>query len=143
MSDIVVERAKAALQGVTPGPWDTQVHAMPGSTVDEWFVREVTHTPNPNFHRLNVFKVRGASHASRECCWPPTDADAEFIAAARTLVPELIAEVERLREANDTLCAEVEQLRDGCVGVPCQTHDQPLGEKPAVTRDDLLAQGPW
>ncbi|ASZ74453.1 hypothetical protein I5H97_gp079 [Mycobacterium phage Wachhund] len=105
MSD-VVERAKAALEGVTEGPWETSVHAMPGATVDEWYVREITHTFDPNMHRLNVLKVRGATHAARQCCWPPTVADAEFIASARSLVPELIAEVERLR-AQETRIREL------------------------------------
>lgn len=93
----IVARANSALEGTTPGPWETHVHAMPGATVDEWFVREIVQ-PNDEFHPLNVLKVRGARHAGKQCCWPPTDADAEFIAASRTLIPELITEVERLRE---------------------------------------------
>ncbi|AXH69201.1 hypothetical protein SEA_RYADEL_104 [Mycobacterium phage Ryadel] len=117
MSDVVA-RAKAALEGVTEGPWETRVHAMPGATVDEWYVREITHTFDPSMHRLNVLKVRGATHAARQCCWPPTVADAEFIASARSLVPELIAEVElksaqlaEWRAQYDAINAENERLR--------------------------------
>ncbi|UKH48420.1 hypothetical protein SEA_DUPLICITY_53 [Mycobacterium phage Duplicity] len=66
MSD-VAERAKAALEGVTPGPWE----------VRDGFVY-------PLAIRCQLGGLRPR--------------DAEFITAARTLVPELVAEVERLRE---------------------------------------------
>lgn len=92
----VVARATKSLEGITAGPWETRVHAMPGHTIGEWFVREIVQ-PSDDFHDLNVLKVRGARNAAKSCCWPPTQADAEFIAAARTLVPELITEVTRLR----------------------------------------------
>lgn len=95
-SDDIVARAVAALIGTTPGPWETNVHPMPGHTADEWFVLEIVH-PNGEFHPLNVVKVRGARNAAKSCCWPPTQADARFIADARTLIPELISEVNRLR----------------------------------------------
>ncbi|WP_198344273.1 hypothetical protein [Mycobacterium dioxanotrophicus] len=67
MSD-VVERAKAALEGVTPEPWD----------VRDGFIY-------PLAIRCGLGAIR------------PQDAD--FIAAARTLVPELVAELERARRA--------------------------------------------
>ncbi|QBI97429.1 hypothetical protein SEA_FANCYPANTS_93 [Mycobacterium phage Fancypants] len=151
----VVERAKAALEGVTEGPWETSVHAMPGATVDEWYVREITHTFDPNMHRLNVLKVRGATHAARQCCWPPTVADAEFIASARSLVPELIAEVERLRsykslpldmvwqdyyspddvlKIRQPLDAEIEQLRAEVVRLRAQ--ETRIRELCAETEDE-------
>jgi hypothetical protein len=93
----IVDRAKAALKGVTAGPWETHVWPMPGHTIEEWYTREIVH-PNGAFHPLNVLKARHARHADEQCCWPPTEADAEFIAAARTLIPELIEEIERLRK---------------------------------------------
>ena len=65
MSDIT-ERAKEALEGVTPG-WEVR---------DEFIY--------PLSIRCGVGGI-----------WKR---DAEFIAAARTLVPELVAEVERLRD---------------------------------------------
>lgn len=74
------------------------------------------------------------------------------------LVPELVAEVERLREDLSALQRLVRNPRvvaaiatidpNNAVEVevlppPADEGDQPLGEKPAVTRDDILAQGPW
>lgn len=74
MSD-VVERAKAALEGVSRAPWKMGNRTHP----------DVVHTPNG-------------------CLWHPIlgeinhRADGEFIAQARTLVPELVAELERARD---------------------------------------------
>jgi hypothetical protein len=76
MSDIV-DRAKAALEGVTPQPWD----------VRDGFIY-------PLAIRCGLGGIRPR--------------DAEFIAAARTLVPELVAEVEKLRRACETLGGVVE-----------------------------------
>ncbi|WP_185292747.1 hypothetical protein [Mycolicibacterium litorale] len=72
MSGDIVERAKAVLEGVTEGPWEL---------------------------------IGGGEYVTGvSICVAPDDGgvtgpDAEFIAAARTLVPELVAEVERLRAA--------------------------------------------
>ncbi|QDF19803.1 hypothetical protein QEH38_gp71 [Mycobacterium phage LilSpotty] len=74
MSDLT-ERAKAVLEGVTRGPW-----------------------------RVGKRKRAGIVLTPHGCVWHPSRGeinnprDAEFIAAARELVPELVAEVERLRE---------------------------------------------
>lgn len=82
MSDLV-ERAKAALEGVTEGPWETRSDYME--------LTRVVHSGEAEF-------------ALFLCCDCGVEAgagegrDAEFIAAARTLVPELVAEVERLRQ---------------------------------------------
>lgn len=79
MSD-VVERAKAALEGVSRGPWKLGNRTYP----------DVVHSPNG-------------------CLWNPDrgeinhQADGEFVAAARSLVPELVAEVERLRDLRPQL----------------------------------------
>ena len=73
MTDIV-ERAKAALEGVTKGPW-----------------------------KLGNRRYPDVVHSRSGCLWNPSrgevnnPADGEFIAASRDLVPELVAEVERLR----------------------------------------------
>ncbi|AQT25893.1 hypothetical protein SimranZ1_81 [Mycobacterium phage SimranZ1] len=69
MSD-AAERAKAALEGVTEGPW-TWTHGMDARAM----------VLGPDNLRVKLEGYR----------------DAEFIASARSLVPELIAEVERLR----------------------------------------------
>ncbi|MDG5773909.1 hypothetical protein [Mycolicibacterium fortuitum] len=77
MSD-VVQRAKAVLEGITDGPWIAEYSGEQGNCViphDAQSTREAVATTHL-YHQL---------------------ADAEFIAQARTLVPELVAEVERLR----------------------------------------------
>lgn len=83
MSD-VVERARTLLEGVTRGPW--QLELVDGKPVehqhyqydsmDEWY------------------DVDGPNDGWLAHCQDV--ADARFIAAARSLVPELVAEVERL-----------------------------------------------
>lgn len=76
-----MERAKAALEGVTPGPWEL---------------------------------IGGGEYVTGVgvCVAPDdggvTDADARFIAQAHTLMPELVAEVEKLRGACKTLGGVVE-----------------------------------
>lgn len=90
----VVARAKAALEDVTVGPWEVtggvvwcgQVIAVPDPS------DPTGQTPMPELLQEKI-------------CDTAPGADAEFIAAARSLVPELVAEVERLR------MAEVERQR--------------------------------
>lgn len=75
MSDLVA-RAEAALEGVTEGPWHY------------FFAGQCCAQPCiDNGHGLPLHSVE------IEHC------DARFIAAARTLVPELLAEVERWQDA--------------------------------------------
>lgn len=83
MSD-VVERALAALEGVTEGPW--VAHGDPNHHPEdpEWEIE--SHAPQFDDPIGIVFA--GVEQGR---------ADAEFIAAARGLLPELVAEVERLR----------------------------------------------
>lgn len=90
MSDIV-ERTRAAMEGTSPGPWKMGDRRHPDVVI-----------------------------AKNGCLWHPRlgvinhRADGEFIAAARTLVPELVAEIERLRCA---LCDHPtsDHTRFGCV----------------------------
>lgn len=95
----VVERAKAVLEGTTEGAWSV-VYETP----DEIGGGE----PYP-------YAIHGpADHSTLDCDWLSdeykqqygheiteivglSDADAEFIAAARTLVPELVTEIQRLQ----------------------------------------------
>jgi hypothetical protein len=67
VTDVVAE-AKAALEGVTEGPWKLS-------------------EPDGNWIWPHVCNTYGSRHE-----------DAVFIAAARSLIPALVAEVERLRE---------------------------------------------
>jgi hypothetical protein len=80
-SDLIA-RAKAALEGVTLGPWvipldETDAYDVP---VIDSAGRYICHSPDDG--------VRGGFNRP----------DAEFVAAARTLVPALVSEIERLRE---------------------------------------------
>lgn len=99
MSD-VVERAKVALEGVTPGPWvhctaphpEEVSHAewLDGTLIGEGEPLHVitAASPDPKFAYI-VPAVTGDG--------PTSAINAEFIAAAPDLVRELVAEVERLR----------------------------------------------
>jgi len=88
MSD-VRERAKAALEGVTQGPWD--------SVTDDDVVEAACVISLSEAERRDGFGYCVGGDLLNE--------DAMFIAAARTLVPELVAE-------NEQLEAEIERLRD-------------------------------
>lgn len=94
MSGDVVERARSVLDGVTGGPWVWDSHRVP--TLDG-------RGGDPELWMYDV-EVLEASHSGecgcRSACeleLTVSEADARFIAAARMLVPELVAEVERLR----------------------------------------------
>lgn len=97
MSDNLLDRAKASLEGVTEGVW----------TVDP--MRGGHCGVRGGKYQLQVVYARsdweGFGNGSRL-------ADAEFIAAARQLVPELIAEVERLERALEGRVWELERERD-------------------------------
>lgn len=104
MSD-VVERAKAALEGVTPGPWEhrTAPHEADDSSAahEEWLAGTLIRSGEP----LHVL-IAESNQPQFAYIVPavtgdgPTSAtNADFVAAARSLVPELVAEIERLRAA--------------------------------------------
>jgi hypothetical protein len=89
MTDDVVTRAKASLEGVTEGPWEAQ----------EWDSHAngdrgcgiLAGTPGM---RQRGIAYTGLYHWNSQAS---AEADAAFIVAARSLVPELVAEIERLR----------------------------------------------
>lgn len=81
----VVERAKAALEGVTDGPWRTEPSKY---VAGRYLLGRRDHM------EWEVMHATGTVGRSP---------DAEFIAAARSLVPELVAEVERLEEELEVL----------------------------------------
>lgn len=102
MSD-VVERAKAALEGVTPGPWEhrTAPHEADDSSAahEEWLAGTLIRSGEP----LHVL-IAESNQPQFAYIVPavtgdgPTSAtNADFVAAARSLVPELVAEIEKLR----------------------------------------------
>lgn len=86
MSDDLLSRARAALEGVTEGPWESD-----WDPADNWF--SITAVPQEKHGHMYVCPEVTTVEGER--------ADAHFIAAARTLVPELVAEVERLRTQLD------------------------------------------
>jgi hypothetical protein len=105
MTDII-ERATQALDGVTEGPWDDKGTDSEDWSVDypgdcSWcFVGRKNKTP--------VAILIGKGYRSDRMI----DANARFIAASRQLVPDLIAEVQRLR-AELTRRDEADRINEG------------------------------
>lgn len=91
MSD-VVEQAKELLEGVTPGPWEAS-----DEQGDEITVGAGSYLANPGIYNptdlIVAYDVYSDEDREREQRWR----DARFIAAARQLVPDLVAIVEQLR----------------------------------------------
>ena len=77
-----LDEIEARADAATPGAWEWHPYMGSGATLAK---------PNHPFHELNILKTTDD--------WPPVAADAEFIAAARTDVPALLAEVRRLQAA--------------------------------------------
>ncbi|KQH75570.1 hypothetical protein AO501_25165 [Mycobacterium gordonae] len=76
MSDDIIARAEAALEGISPGPWKIRFNG-------HW--AHVVMTPNGCVWNPDTGKVNDRRNG-------------EFIAAARQLVPELVAELKTTRE---------------------------------------------
>lgn len=96
MTDDVVSRAKSALEGVTAGPWKWERSMLSGSE------RGYDEVLWPGPVDCMSYCYGGTSTIDGD----NLDRDREFIAAARTLVPELVAEVECLRAERDELGPE-------------------------------------
>jgi hypothetical protein len=96
MSDDVVVRAKAALEGVPDAPWEAQ----------DWDSHANGDRGCGILAGIGMHQ-RGIAYTGLYHWNPPEEAEATaaFIVAARSLVPALVAEVERLR------MAEVERQR--------------------------------
>lgn len=94
----VVARARAALDGVTEGPWRWEF-TLPRTFDSDQLV-------GPGWDAVLSAGCRGSLHVDA--------ADAEFIAAARSLVPELIAEVVALRERQVMLRDALDEARRVC-----------------------------
>lgn len=99
MSDLVA-KARAALDGVTPGPW-----CVADETVVLTQINEPIETTYDIGYPLAETKRQKSFWTMAN--WPEgePEANARFIAAARSLVPEMADEIARLR-------AEVERLRE-------------------------------
>lgn len=98
MSDLLA-RARAALEGVTPGPWSSHDFGY-------------AHESEPSSIVIHTGEFDWRAIYDGDCIatlgWDaPQDRDARFIAASRQLVPELTAEVERLQSRLKTIEAEM------------------------------------
>lgn len=98
MTDII-ERAEAALEGVTEGPWRRHDFGHPGEQEPSSII---VHAGKFDWNAINdgEFIVSTGGWDS------PEDANAEFIAWARSGVPDLIAELKTAREENERLRGE-------------------------------------
>jgi hypothetical protein len=88
----VCDRARQALEGVTPGPWEASYNPMDTSYPADYYT-VITEREGDHIAEVDDEK-RAEEHEGPHGKF---GRDAHFIAAARTLVPELVAEVERLR----------------------------------------------
>lgn len=105
MSDVVI-RARESLEGVSDGPW-------------RW---------EPSKHIRSGYVITAQNRTAVHACDWNADygpfpeqfnhADANFAAQARTLVPELTEELERLREALAPIRAVLDKLAEDTVP-PC------------------------
>ncbi len=85
-----LEAVKARCEAAKPGPW-------------KWETKYVAPDPDPGDGDRDLHGPSGpVAYYSQSAMWCE-DADAEFIAAARSDVPALVAEVERLRTEVDRL----------------------------------------
>lgn len=84
---------RAVTEAATPGPWKAY-HGKYWSAAEDSEDREIGTFP-------------ADEHG---------DACSDFIAAARTAMPALISEVERLRAENERLEAELDSLEHVCTG---------------------------
>jgi hypothetical protein len=102
-----VDAVKAAIDATTPGPWEARTE------IDGWRAGRDTVVWAHDKRVLTVAQTR--QHHDREA-----EANAAFAAAARTLVPSLLAQVEHLRE----VAANFERAEWACVG--CGYHNRGL-----------------
>lgn len=119
MSDLL-NRARAALEGVTPGPWETIHH--PGETS----------YPSDRYHVITARtgdRVAEVDDESEDYEEPHAEfgRDAAFIAAARQLVPELTARLAALETVLAQVREAAEYWTSGVIGQPDKpAHHQAL-----------------
>lgn len=94
MSDHELAAIKVRAEAATPGPWDVE----PDDGGADWH----------GFATKASIRTAGWSDGAGWCKYGFDAADATFIAHARTDVPALLAEVERLRGAANWLLEQVE-----------------------------------
>lgn len=114
MTDIL-DRAKAALEGITPGPWTHHVSTPEdtGESHAQWQANTLIGDGEP-LHVLTAATDddRYAYIVPAITGDGPTSArNADFIASARGLMPELVDEVEQLRAHVNVARAVVDSWR--------------------------------
>ena len=108
LTDLLDEIAARASRA-TEGPWEWHPYMSSGATLAK---------PNHPGHEVNILKTTDD--------WPPVADDAEFIAASRTDIPYLVAQVKFLREENERARYNVYRFADALdfgdgVTEPCAT----------------------
>jgi hypothetical protein len=101
MTDEELQAIRARAEAATPGPWTEGAGKVAGGETRELVIGADNRT-------IIAMAYGGFGHPTPDC----TRADRAFIAAARTDVPALLAEVDRLRE----ILTAIIYASDGCVG---------------------------
>lgn len=113
MTDDITARARAALEGVTPGPWEHRT-GPDDETPTEYFAGTLRGNNGP-IHVLIAYSTESRYAYVVPAITgdgPASAKNARFIAAARTLVPELLGEVVDLQGRVAFLDHEFEAERD-------------------------------
>jgi hypothetical protein len=109
MTDGELSRLKALAEAATPGPWDVYSETIADkSAATAEFDYQVQNT-EPFVGRVFMLNGDGKCPAITGC-GPTSEANAAFIAASREAVPQLVAEVERLREALENPVSDDEHI---------------------------------
>lgn len=103
---------KAKTEAARPGPWEADLDVFDHE--EPVIVACVTDGPISMLAEISTDIMSGS-----EDCWPKARAsqalrDAEFCAMARSAIPELLAEVERLRTATADTAAQARRDADAC-----------------------------
>lgn len=101
MTDLI-NRARKALEGVLPGPWKYSTDTLPAGAC----TRDIDGPGWGEFASV-VVRMQGDPNPSKLGL-----ANLEFIRAARTLVPELVARLEELEATSSKQLEEVARLRE-------------------------------
>lgn len=133
----IVERANAVQEGTTPGPWGTD-----GSMIASELVKV---SPGVTEFKQSIAEMDDDSYLSEDENddydgeYPPyeqMEADAKFIAASRSLVPELAAEVEQLRARVEAMNLDNANISHSLQLARAQLRIQDRNERAAAVSDE-------
>lgn len=104
MNDNLIEQAEKLLDGITPGPWEQRIGPA-DETHSEYFDGTLIGSGEPLHLVIAPSTVDEFAYIVPAITGdgPTSSRNAEFIAAAPTLVADLLAEVKRLRDVMDEL----------------------------------------